>query len=304
MAYRYTIVAGPHGRAFAEELAKATGAELLLAEHKVFPDGELYYRLPKPVETAVAVVTVTMYPGQNDALVEALLLVEASLGAGAKSAVVLAPYLAYSRQDRRFLEGEPISVRAVLRALHAAGARGFVTVDIHKEASLAEFPGVAVNVDPSPAVADYLKLIGYVGDDVVVVGPDKGAALRARRVADRIGAAYDYLEKFRDRVTGEVTYRPREVDVRGRRVVLVDDIISTGGTIAKSASMLYEQGAREVIAVCTHGLFVGEALDKLRKAGIKRIAAANTVPVAAEGVEVINVAPLVARYIDYVVERL
>ncbi len=304
MAKEVTIIAGPHGLDFAKTLAEKLQAPLIRAESKVFPDGETYVRLPSRVETAVAVVVATMYPGQNDAIVEAMLLAEASRGAGAKAVILVAPYMAYTRQDRRFLDGEPISIRAVLKALHAAGVDGFITVDIHKEASLADFPGPSLNVDPSPAIAEYLKSIGYTGDDVVIIGPDKGALGRAERVASKLGTSHDYLEKFRDRVTGEVTYRPKTVEVKGKRVVLVDDIISTGGTIAKAARMLYEQGAKEVVAVCTHGLFVSNALEKLSSAKVKRVAASDTIPRLPEGVDKYSVVGLVADSIDYMVKRV
>jgi ribose-phosphate pyrophosphokinase len=300
----YTIVAGPHGESFARALARSSGAKLILAEHKIFPDGEHYFRLPEPIDTAVAAIVVSMYPSQNDALIESLLLAEASLGAGAKSVVLVAPYLAYTRQDRRFLSGEPVSVRALLRALYGAGFRGLVTVDVHKEDSLRDFPGIAVNVDPSAAFAEYLRRLGFTGSDTVVVGPDRGALVRARRLGEKLGCQYDYLDKFRDRVTGEITYRPKHVEVKGKRVVIVDDIISTGGTLAKAARILYEVGAKEVVAVCSHGLFVKGAADKLRSAGLKRVAVANTVPISVEGVDVIDVSGLVVRYLDYVVERL
>ncbi len=284
----FVVIRGSGGYP-APRLAEALGAELVDAESKVFPDGETYVRIGRPVAGKIAVIVQSMYPNQNDKFVELLLLVEAARGLGASRVIVVAPYTAYARQDRRFREGEPISIKAVLSALRAVGAHAFITIDIHKPESLNFFEGPSVNVDPSPLFAEALRN----EKDVIVVAPDRGALHRAEKLAERLGSPYDYLEKFRDRVTGEITMKPKSLPVKGKTVILVDDIISTGGTIAKAASILREQGAERIIVAVSHALLVGNAMEKLAKARIDRILALDTVP-PREGIEVLPTGSLLA----------
>jgi len=284
------VVEGPGApEGFAEGVARRLGADLVKPVYKIFPDGESYVRLPGRLEGTVVVVQ-SMYPQQDKRLVEALLLAEASYGAGASRVILVAPYMAYARQDKRFLEGEPISIKAVLKALGAAGYDALVTIDIHKPESLAYFPGRALDATAVPQLAEAVRGSIGEGEDIVVIAPDRGAVRRAERMASILRAQHDYLEKHRDRYTGEVTYRPKSIDVQGKTVVIVDDMVSTGGTMARAASMLLSLGARRVIAACTHGLFLGDALEKLRKAGIEEIYSANTVPVP-EGVKPVDASP-------------
>ena len=297
MSSRFAVIAGPGGYV-APRLAEALEAPLIEAEHKVFPDGEVYVRIPEGLGGKVAIVVQSMFPEQDRRFVEALLLVEAAKGVGAEHVVLVAPYTAYARQDRRFRTGEPISIKAVLHSLRVAGADAFITVDIHKPESLTYFGGPAYNIDPAPVFAEALR----GEENLVVVAPDRGALRRAKSLAEQLGVSYDYLEKFRDRVTGEITMRPKELDVKGKTVVLVDDIISTGGTIAKAAEILRSQGASKVIVAVSHALMVGNASEKIAKAGVSRLIALDTVP-PKPGVEVHSVAGLVADAVKRVAEE-
>ena len=298
----YSIVPGSGARQdFLEGLAGRLGARTVRVARKRFPDGETYVRIEEALE-GVPVVVQSMYPGQNDRLVELLLLIEAVQGLTGEPPVLVVPYLAYARQDRRFLEGEPVSIRAVLAAIEATGGGPLVVVDAHKPEALSAYKPGYLNVLPAPVFAETLRRRLGGGENVVIVAPDRGALGRARAVAELLGARYDYLVKERDHVTGEVKYYPREVEVKDSVVVLVDDIVSTGGTMAKAAEMLYGMGAARVIAMCSHGLFVGNALEKMRRAGIKDIMAANTVPLP-EGVEPIDVSGLVAEKVEEAVRE-
>jgi len=287
----------------ARSAAEASGVELLEAYAKTFPDGERYVRVEGEPRGRVAVAVTTGFPEPSTRVVEAMLLVEALRGLGAASVIAAPLYLPYSRQDRRFLRGEPVSVATVLRGLAASGASAVATVDVHKEQSLAWFPGPAANIDPSPAFAEALRpLLG--GDTVYVIGPDRGAVGRAHRLAERLGAAFDYLEKSRDRVTGEVTLKPKTVDVDGATVVLVDDIVSTGGTLAKAARLLLEQGARRVLAAVTHCLLVGPAVERLEEAGIEALLCANTVKPCWDKARTVDIGPLLAKAAEELAEKL
>ncbi|MEM2578986.1 MAG: ribose-phosphate pyrophosphokinase [Desulfurococcaceae archaeon] len=283
------VIPGPNAAPLAESIASLSGAALSNVHRRVFPDGEIYVRLEhsylnKPHK---ALVASTMYPNQTASFLETLLLIDASKRHGASEVIALIPYMAFSRQDKVFLSGEPISIEVVLKALYLSGASHLITADIHNPKSLKAFPGKSINV----MVSDILvwESLKYV-DNPIVLAPDIGALERASFAARKHGLDFDYLIKMRDKVSGEVTYEPREVDLRGRNVVIVDDIISTGGTIIESTKVCLNRGALSVIVVATHSLFVGGARDRIINAGVKKIITTNTVPVARdEAVEVIDI---------------
>lgn len=294
----------PPACSLARSIADELGVELIEVQERTFPDGEAYIRLSGTVSGRIAVAVFTGHPDPPRRIVEGLLLVEALHGAKAGGVVALPAYLPFSRQDKRFLAGEPISVRAILLSLASAGAEALATVDIHKEYSLEWFPGPARSIDPSQAFAEALR--GALQGDVYVVAPDRGALRRAHRLAEKIGAPFDYLEKHRDRVTGETALKPKTVDVRGSTVVLVDDIVSTGGTLAKAASILLSQGAKRVLAVVTHCLLVGNAVEKLEEAGIEKLYCANTVKPGTDWAKtlIVDVGKEAAKHVVELAERL
>lgn len=242
---------------------------------KVFPDGEFYVRLiePEKIASSVAVVVSTLYPEQEKRLLKTLLLVDAVKRNNPLKIIALIPYLAYSRQDKVFLNGEPVSACLIVRMLRSAGVDVLLTVDVHSPRVLECFKGSSINV----MVSDILvKHALKYSSNPVVIAPDRGALERASLAAKQNNLEYDYLIKQRDRVTGEVTYMPREINIEGRDVIIVDDIISTGGTIAESSNILLRNGARKIIVAATHGLLVGGAVRKLESAGVSKIILADT----------------------------
>lgn len=289
------IVPGPDptSRAFASSLAKTAGLSLCDVSYKRFPDGEQYIRLGCETKGSDVIVVKTFVPEQDSSAVIAMLLADAAKEAGANSLTLIAPYIAYARQDRAFLSGEPVSIRALLRALWASGYERLVTIEIHKPESLRHFPGSSINVRPYPLMADLLSLRGR--SDVVVVSPDLGALERAKILASHLGVEFDYLEKFRDRVTGEVSMKPKSMDVKDKHVIIVDDIISTGSTIVNAVNELRKQGARDFTVLVAHALLAEGAEERLRSIGLGTVYAANTTPVKGSFVTQIDVAPAVAE---------
>jgi ribose-phosphate pyrophosphokinase len=231
-----------------------------------FPDGELYLQ-------AGALDDITVVVGSllsDESLIEILLLIDACQRSEVRLVV---PYLGYARQDREFRPGEPVSARAIARAL-STGVSRVVTVNVHKETVLSHFTVPATQVTLEAEIGDFIANLGL--EDPLILAPDAGAAPFAAAVAVRGGWETDHLEKTR--ISGrEVRMEPVGGDPWTGDVVLVDDIISTGGTIATAARMLAARGARGVHAVCVHGLFTGNARFLLGSAGIRELAASDTI---------------------------
>lgn len=263
------ILGGTSSKKVATNLANRLQQPLLHTTYKRFPDDEFYIRLHDNIAGQDVLIVQTAYPDQK--IVELLLIQDAVHDAGAKKVTVVLPYFGYSRQDKKFEDGEAISARAIAQhiSLHADCV---ITVDPHKEHILKFFTVPAYSCSAVSAIAQYLKEkhIDFI------LAPDKGAKERARETAALINCEYDYLEKTRiDGSTVKVT--PKKLDARGRHVAIIDDIISTGSTMAHSIKELKKQGAASVSVACTHGLFVGGAKEKLLSADCDEIIATDTI---------------------------
>lgn len=287
------LLCGTKSQWFCSSLSKELGAEIVGLESKKFPDGESYVRIEGDVAGREVVLAQSLAPPQNDSIWELLLIMESLSEGRARKIVLYIPYMAYSRQDRAFIAGEPVSVKALLQILSFMGGSSLVTIDIHKEKSLIYFRGKAYNVIPEESFS--AKIMSVVRDPLVVA-PDAGAQKRASSIARRLGAPLAVLSKRRDLKTGEVEVSAEGIEVEGRSAVIVDDILSTGGTVAKAASLLRSSGAKEVYVAVSHALMVGEAQSRLRSAGVSGVIAANTLP-QVQGVEYFDVSREAAAYI-------
>ncbi len=269
------IVVGSNYINQGELLASKLGAEILDIHRKIFPDGELYVRISEPekIKGKIVIIANTLYPKQNDSLIETLLLIDAVKRNNPSKIILVIPYIAYSRQDKLFLPGEPVSAEVVLKTLSHVGGEYLITIDIHSPKTLDSFNGIADNILVSDILVE--KALKYV-EKPIILAPDKGAVGRAKYAAEKHGLEYDYLVKQRDRITGEITMIPKEINVKNRDVIIVDDIISTGGTIATAAKLMLKQGARKVVLAASHGLLIGNALDKIKASGAVKLLLANT----------------------------
>jgi ribose-phosphate pyrophosphokinase len=181
--------------------------------------------------------------------------------------------MGYARQDKQFHAGEPLSARAVARGLSSGVSRVY-TINIHDPGVLRHFTAPVMNLSLAPEIGAYLDRCGHANP--LILAPDGGAAPFARIVAATGGWDCDHLQKTR--ISGdEVRIEPKSLPVEGRDVVIVDDIISTGGTIATAAGILLSQGALTVTAACVHGVFAGGAYARLIASGVARVAASDTI---------------------------
>lgn len=286
------IVPGPASTELARETADLLGEELLTIETKRFPDGEVYFRFLDDISGENVVVIQSTGPPQDNNLLALFLLVHTAKDLGANSVTLVVPYMAYARQDQRFRPGEAVSARCVAELIGKSGVDRVYTFEIHKEHILGYFGVPAYSLSTLPVIHRFLSDMDT--KNLLVVAPDRGAKSLAQQLSQMLGTGFGWIEKFRDRVTGEVSISTCNADVKDKNVVVIDDMISTGGTIAKAARHILDSGAEKVVAICTHLLLVGDAEKRLREAGVNEIIGTNTIP---SKFAKISVAPLIAEAI-------
>lgn len=303
------VVSGSSGRELAASLADIMGMEYVSLESRKFPDGEGYVRVPSEsfelIRSEPVILVSNTYP--DSGIMRTILLLEAigdvrrgdlsnyrgeepqkldDVGPGVYLAI---PYFGYARQDKRFSPGEAISAR-VIADIMGRICEGIVILDLH-EPMVLENMGVPVKfVSSMPEIAD---LLGNDSKPDFILSPDKGAISRASEVAGLMDCEFSYLEKTRiDAHTIEHT--PKDLDVDGKVVAIVDDMISTGGTICRASDALRRQGATAVFAACTHGLFTGGALSRLAN-HVDGVFTTDSLP---NPRAVVSAAPALARGLD------
>lgn len=277
------IVGGSSSRDLAKELAAILNCAYVQAATTRFPDGECYTRIDHKELNDDVVIVQNTYPDGN--MIEMFLLQDASRRLGAKTITLVIPYFGYARQDRVFKPGEPESARVMTKHLGLACDR-VITIDLHREAVLDHFECPHEDLKAAGAIAEYFR----DKEIDIVVSPDMGAIDRARSVAEYLGSKFDHLTKTR--ISGsEVRIEPADTDCRGKSVLIVDDMISTGGTIIAAAQALREAGATNVYVACTHGVFVNNAIERLTGSSLDTLLCCNTLE---NEVSHISVAPIIA----------
>lgn len=260
------VICTERSQVLGARLARALGVPVATTSFSRFPDGEQYLVAGDLDEETIVVGSVV----DNDALVQLMLLVDAC--APSRVSLVL-PYMAYARQDKQFKKGEPLSARVVACAL-SRGVSAIVTVNIHDPSVLQYFTAPVQNISVAHDIGLYIGTLSLANP--LILAPDDGALAFAGQVAAVGGWEYDHLDKTR--LSGiEVRMAPKKVSVASRPVIIVDDIISTGGTIATAAGMLYQQGASDVYAACVHGVLTGGAYARLMATGIREVISSDTI---------------------------
>ena len=274
------IIPGPASLELGSKVASSLNIKPSLVKLKVFPDGEHYIQIGESITNQdVILIQTTAFP-QNENLIDLFLMIEAINNMNPKSISIIVPYFAYSRQDKRFLEGESLSSKVfcqIIENLTGNKSKYFVCFDIHSRLIEGFFKKFSfINLSAIPEFAKSLKK--YDLKDPLIVAPDKGALEKAKQLGELLSSEYTYLEKQRSKTTGEIETTVKNLSVKNRDVLFIDDIISTGGTMVKGIEMAINQGARDVFAVCTHPLLISDAKTRIFKAGAKEIIGTDAVP--------------------------
>ena len=272
---KFTVIGGGASRDLAKRLARKLKAVYIETETKIFPDGESKITLRKIPKKSVILVVQSTYPPVDTNLLQVLSIISQVRKISSKTFAIM-PYMGYARQDKQFLSGEVITMSVVAKMLQSAGAKKVIVVDIHSNTALNHFNIPTENVSAIPELAKYFKKLNL--RNPLVVSPDMGGSLRSKKFASLLKSDFIVLKKHRDRKTGRVSIQTTKADVQGKDLIIVDDMISTGGSVIKAAQFLKKQKCKRVFVACTHGLLVGDAEKKIRKAGVSRIISTNTIP--------------------------
>lgn len=300
------LLAGNSNRGLCEAMAQYLNVPLTRAIVRRFADNEIAVEIQENVRGEdVFVIQSTSYPA-NDHLMELLICVDALRRSSAKRITAVMPYFGYARQDRKTEPRTPITAKLVANLITHAGAGRLLTLDLHAGQIQGFFDIPVDNLFGAPVFERDIKH-RFEGGDVMVISPDVGGVVRARALARRIGADLAIVDKRRERA-GESEVMNIIGDVKGRRCVLVDDIVDSAGTLCNAADALMSRGAKEVSAYVTHGVLSGGAAARVKSSQLKELVITDSIPVtepvkATPNIRVLSISHLIGEAIRRIAEE-
>jgi ribose-phosphate pyrophosphokinase len=284
------IILGPASTQLGQKIAETLKIEPVNVAFKTFPDGENYVRLEGQVQKEDVAIVQTTSPPQDNRLIQLALIADAARRNGARKVIAVVPYLAYARQDKMFLRGEAISAQVVAYILGAAGVKRLLTVNVHQDRVLSQFPFSSKSISAIPLLAEYFLKKGM--KKAFALSPDKGAINIVEEAKKVLGGECGYLEKSRDLHTGQINIRKKAFEIKGKPVIIFDDIISSGGTIVSATKILKELKPQKICVACAHPLLIDEAEKKILNAGVDEVVGTDSVP---SSVSRVSLAPVLSR---------
>ena len=263
-------------RPLAEKIAEAVGLELGKISISRFSDGEVKVNVEESIRGAHVYIVQSTSDPVNDNLMELLIMIDALRRASAKTINVVMPYYGYARQERKAQSREPITAKLVANMITIAGADRVLTLDLHAPQIQGFFDIPVDHLIGVPLLADHFLEKGLFGDDVVVVSPDHGGVVRARKLADFLKSPIAIIDKRRPRPNVSEVMNIIG-DVAGKQCIIIDDMIDTAGTITLAAAALLDKGADAVYACCTHAVLSGPAVERLDESDIREVIVTDSI---------------------------
>ena len=263
-------------RPLAEKIAEAVGLELGKISISRFSDGEVKVNVEESIRGAHVYIVQSTSDPVNDNLMELLIMIDALRRASAKTINVVMPYYGYARQERKAQSREPITAKLVANMITIAGADRVLTLDLHAPQIQGFFDIPVDHLIGVPLLADYFIEKGLFGEDVVVVSPDHGGVVRARKLADFLKSPIAIIDKRRPRPNVSEVMNIIG-DVAGKKCIIIDDMIDTAGTITLAAAALLDKGADSVYACCTHAVLSGPAVERLDESDIREVIVTDSI---------------------------
>lgn len=271
------VIAGPASVDLARSISHNLNVKIIEPELKIIFDGESKLRIPS-VNNKDCIIVQSLYPPPDRHIIQLLMIIHKCKKDHASKITVIIPYMAYARQDKAFLDGEIISIAVLAQVIENFGVDEVITVDIHQEVSLSYFSIKIKNISAIPLLADYIKN-NVTLEKSFIISPDAGGIKRAEKFAQLLELPILCLKKKRDRKTGFVSIDENiGMKVDGMNAILIDDMISTGGSIVKACEVLKKQKIGNIIVFCTHAILVDNAFDKIINSGVKEIISTNSIP--------------------------
>ena len=298
---RLLLFSGSGYPELAEKIAERLDVSLGEVQLTQFSGGEMYARYEQSIRGSDVFIVQSLGEPVNENLMELLIMVDAARRASAERTVVVIPWFAYSRQDRKTKPREPITARLVANMIQVAGANRVMTMDLHVGQIEGFFSFPVDHLTAMHTFVDYFVEQGFRdADDAVVVAPDTGEAKVAKRLADHLGLPWAIVNKLRRQAQqSEVTHIIG--DVEGKRALMIDDIVDTAGTLVRAAEKLLEYGATEIYAAATHPVLSGPAYERLENSPIKELVVTDTLPLKRgelhDKIHVLTIAPILANTI-------
>ena len=270
------LISDDRNSSLAKKISLHLDVEYKNTELRAFADGESKIRLDNVAKKNCIIIHST-YPPTDRHLMQLFMIIYKCKEDGASNICVVSPYLAYTRQDKVFVDGEIITVNLVTKILASLGTTKLITVDSHSPKVL-NCSFATIDLTAIPSLSAYVKKNMTINNPIVV-SPDEGGIERAKKFARLINANILSLVKTRDRFTGDVSISlSEELPLKKRTALIVDDMISTGTSVIKAIELLKKNNIGDVYVICTHALLVDDAKEKLLKAGIKEILSTNSIP--------------------------
>ncbi|MBU0978846.1 MAG: ribose-phosphate pyrophosphokinase [Patescibacteria group bacterium] len=294
------LIAGSSNPQLATEVATALGVSLVKIASNIFANGERRVKVKDDVRGQDVVILQSFSSPADQQIIEFLLLTDALERMGAKSVEAVIPWMGYSLQDKVFSPGEPISAKVVADLVSNSFVRRVVLIDLHNTSIPAFFSVPTTHISAEQLMLEYVK--DHLNHkQTVVVSPDFGGLKRSRQFAKQLDVELLNINKHRDLQTGKVTEVSLQGDVKGKQVILYDDIIVGGSTAVETAKLLHAEGAKQIYFLATHGLFAGGALDKIKSAPIEKVVITNTIyhQTLPHNVETISIAKLIADEVEF-----
>lgn len=304
---RIKIFAANSNLALAREITDILGIPLGQASVGRFSDGEISVNISETVRGCDVFVIQSTSAPVNENLMELLIMIDAFHRASAGRITAVIPYFGYARQDRKTKARDPITAKLVADLITVSGPDRILTMDLHA-AQIQGFFNIPVDhLLGVPLLAAHYEGRHFSGSDLVVVSPDLGSVTRARSFAEKMGAPLAIVDKRRPAVNQSEVMNVIG-DIQGKRVILVDDVIDTAGSICKGAEAMLRYGAREIYACCTHPVLSGPAIEQLRDSAIRELVITNTISLPEEKriekIRMLSVAPVFAEAIERIYEDL